>query len=331
MSDSDTGTSSATLSPFLHHTQLRKIQSKIHRSMYTSHSTQALPPRERQAIRREIFSELQAWQRDIARLQLPSASQSSSFLHPSWYQALYHSACLMLFRPSATFPAMQGLESDQDMDDVLQMIWTSSRHVLNRYFELLRARHLNYSWVCLYTIFMAGLANVYSVGCCAQRRKRDALAFLPSVFDVVSDFRDCSNILTAIGERWHDARSSYDIFVRLSTSALKELMAATFQPRAEQITVPECQAVSQPTPGVSTDGQEREPVSASCINIPGHQSSHTIGDPGVLSNGDDALADFYSAVDFEQVFQEMQNSVNTRSFPETDEVTLGFSQEWFGK
>ncbi|CEL09784.1 hypothetical protein ASPCAL12913 [Aspergillus calidoustus] len=318
-----------TTSPFLQHTQLRRIQSKIHRCMYTSRLTQELPLTQRQAIRREIFDELQAWRQNIARLPLSPLDNShpisSSYLHPSWYQALYHSGCLLLFRPSATFPAMEGLESDHDNDDVLQIIWTSSRLVLSKYSELLRARHLNYSWVCLYTIFMAGLANVYSVGCCARRRKRGEVAFLPSFWDVVSDFRDYSNIMTAICERWADARGSREIFNSLSQSALKELAGPSFRgdvSRAE----PSGQgngngnAAGQGVPGGTPSMlQTEQPFASGFVD----------GSISLDHLPEDGFAEFEPAFDFQQMFQEMQSSINTGGYGQTDEVMLGFSQEWF--
>ncbi|KAL2858426.1 fungal-specific transcription factor domain-containing protein [Aspergillus pseudoustus] len=307
-------------SPFLQHTQYRRIQSKIHRCMYTSRLIQELPLTQRQAIRREIFEELQAWRQIIELLPLSPLGNShpisSSYLHPSWYQALYHSGCLLLFRPSATFPAMEGLEPDQDKDDVLQIIWTSSRHVLSKYSELLRARHLNYSWVCLYTIFMAGLANVYSVGCCARRRKRGVIAFLPSFWDVVSDFRDYSNMLTAICERWADARGSREIFNSLSQSALKELAGPSFRGDVSRADP----ANGQGTAGTPVIPQTEQPFATSGFMHADMSLDHL---------PEDGFAEFGPAFDFQQMFQEMQSSINTGGYGQTDEVMLGFSQEWF--
>jgi hypothetical protein len=322
-------------SPFVMHILLRKIQSRIHRSMYTSQPIQALPMHERQAIRREIFNELQLWQSNISLLNLPPkdklSATTSSYLHPSWYQALYHSGCLLLFRPSATFPATEGLESYEDMDDVPQMIWNSSRLVLSHYYELLRDRHLNYSWVCLYTIFMAGLANTYSVGCCAQRRKRGIMAFLPSFFDVVSDVRDCSNILTAICERWDDARGSCDIFNRLSMSALKELVASTsFHQRS--VPVPGNNQTNAESTSVTFENVgTRQPTENGRRLTP--QTLPSPGFPDAVMHPDQYANDSFSAfdpiVDFQQIFQEMQDTINTSGPAQTNEVMLGFSQEWF--
>ncbi|KAE8389690.1 fungal-specific transcription factor domain-containing protein [Aspergillus alliaceus] len=328
-----------TVSPFLHHVRLRKIQAKIHRSMYTSRFTQALPLREKQAVRREIFSELQAWRHDVALLQLPSIDQSSVitsvFLHPNWYQALYYSGCLLLFRPSATFPATEGHESDEDINDVLQTIWSSSRHVLASYLDLLRSRHLNYSWVCLYTIFMAGLANVHSVGCCAQRRSRGIQAFLPSYLDVVLDVRDCSSILTAICERWDDARVSCDIFNQLSMSALKELAAVSFQQKHEATEVPEAKLGSNNTIGQQTSATAAHQQKGSArdnFSMLSYESSLPgCTDPATTLDGflDGQLPNLSPVVEFQQLFQDLQSSIHTTDWVQANEVTLGFSQEWF--
>jgi hypothetical protein len=232
---------------------------------------------------------------------------------------------------------MEGLESDEDMDDVLQIIWNSSRQVLSHYFDLLRDRHLNYSWVCLYTIFMAGLANMYGVGCCSQRRKRGIIAFLPTALDVISDVRDCSNIITAICERWDDARGSCDIFNKLSMSALKELLALEFHQKhpsgigmkaaSRNIHIPAQSNIV--IDGVS-QGLQRTTNSP---HLPSQQDSPSQVFPDPVMPLDqysgDSFVNFDPIIDFQQIFQEMQTSINTRGSVQENEVMLGFSQEWF--
>ncbi|OAA65376.1 Transcription factor [Niveomyces insectorum RCEF 264] len=389
---------SASHSLFLHHIQYRRLQARIHRCMYTSRSMQTRPLSERQAVRREIYVSLQEWQRGTSRLNLQPQNQphkpiTSSFLHPSWYQALYHSACLMLFRPSTAFPAVEflakehgggddgggGGDGDEDVsgagggmaEDPLHILWTASRGVLHRYGELLRSRHFNYSWVSLYTIFMAGLANVYSVGCCAQRRRRfchgahlhnqgranhspDAATssaaagppsppFLPSLLDVICDFRDCSNILTAIGERWNDARVPYDTFARLSFSALRELTTVTCRSDAGDCrclaAAVDCSGSNDTFPSVPANANKQlgpaPPLSSFASPLPAplpplatsyappfsecFAASGTIAPLGFTAGfsgvgpstmedsfaPDHTLTDYYSMVDFQQLFQEM--------------------------
>ncbi|KAL1890771.1 Rac GTPase-activating protein BCR/ABR [Sporothrix stenoceras] len=385
---------------FLHHILYRRLQARIHRCMYTSRSVQTQPLHERRAVRRDIYKSLHEWQRGIGRLNLQQYQQPdqpirSSFLHPSWYEALYHSACLMLFRPSTAFPALERVyeergsgaatsrnstaDGDDDgscgttdgvdsssggsiADDPLHILWTASRGVLQRYGELLRARQFNYSWVTLYTIFMAGLANVYAVGCCAQRRKKwcrqvyhqapstDAETprsspFMPALLDVVCDFRDCSNILTAIGERWNDARAPYDTFARLSMSAMQELAAVTYRPTSgscicgagrtglnaqadgqtmgsmtgheHQGLTPPPSLYQQQQQQLNNHQQPQPPFSLPFTPLvqDGYGTSGVMASPGFSAiysmpiddtfTPDHALADYYSMVDFQQLFHDM--------------------------
>lgn len=329
-----------SLSPFLHHIRLRKIQSKIHRCMYTNHSIQALPIPKRKALRNEILNELYEWRNEVSLLELSQEHTGqgipSSYRHPSWYQALFHSACLLLYRPSTTFPAMQDSEISDDSDSVLRIIWNSSRLVLANYLELLRARRLNYSWVCLYTIFMAGLANIYSVGCCVQRRKKVPNVFLPPFWLVNSDIRDCTNILTAICERWDDARASYDIFNHLGTTALKELAGLSFcHNDGGAMTLHSNHDMAFTSHGTDLSMNKRnedfqiDPSSTSVQpqgSISSRNPDYLV--PQLDQYFSDSILQTDPIVDFQQVFQDMQDAV-VRVDSQADEVMLGFSQDWF--
>jgi hypothetical protein len=231
---------------------------------------------------------------------------------------------------------MEGLDDDKDIDDALLILWNSSRQVLANYLELLRVRHLNYSWSCLYTIFMAEMANVYCVGCFAQRKTRGVAAFVPSYWDAISDARDCSNLLTAFCERWNDARPSCDIFNRLSMTALKGLAAVNFsQSNDDLITTREGLDVDQTSfqaPLETTTTKDRLACAAASSN---HANRATESLEFTTTSADNnqrplsSLNDLDPIVDFQQVFQEMQSSMHRSDFTETNEVLRGCSQDWF--
>lgn len=206
--------------------------------------------------------------------------------------------------------------------------------MIARYTEVMRARRLNYSWITLYTIFMAGLANVYSVGRCARRRSQGVAAFLPSYLEVVVVFRDCSNMLTAICERWDDVRSSCEVFNRLSVSALKELTGVMLrEPEASS----RDHSLGMPG-GVGDMGDswrlmdiannevvaERDPTRVQHMQELVDQHRDLIGLDNTMPSSelDDLL-------DFQQFFQGMQNSVHQSDLSMANEVMLGFGQEWF--
>ena len=335
-------------SPFLQLVRFRHIQGKIHRALYTNLRKRDLPLIDRVAIREDLHRELDNWKADIASLNLASGTSvvqvSSAFLHPSWYSALYNSALLLMFRPSSTFPYDGSRFGSPREENVLRTIWISSRSVVAGYADVLRSRKLNYSWICLYTIFMAGLANMYSVGLSAQRRKQGIPCFLPNYLDVMSDVRECSNVLSAICERWDDVRSSCEIFNRLSNAAIRELMAASFRPSdtptkdlaLEHDPQPASRHVySKPGLDISSSSQLSNPrtedspsLDTSAVeqfpnSVPCSQSDRlTWRDQFAIPPDDDML-------EFQQFFQNIQSSVHKSNHAGSNEVMLGFEQGWF--
>lgn len=319
------------LSPFLQLIHIRKILSRIHRSFYTSIRIRSLPLPEKLALRNSLMHELEDWRNNISSIGLPSYQDSSpilsAFSYPSWYQALYHGAVLLMFRPSGAF-GHDGSQLVNGEEDVLRMTWESSRAIIKRYKEVLQARRLNYSWICLYTIFMAGLANVYSMGRSAQRRKLDPNTFLPDCADAVEDVRDCSNILTAICERWDDARNSCEVFNRLSSSAFKELLKAHSHysdPRQFSLTSnpnvfdaptdgDEIMSYSNPPNNLrSSNGQEQE------RNIQFVTSTSTL----------EHVQPLEEVSGFQDFFQDMQSTLYGEEYNGPNEVMMGLHRDWF--
>jgi hypothetical protein len=321
------------LSPFLQLINIRRILASIHRSFYTSIPARSLSLQEKLNIRRNLMNELEEWKRNIPNLGLSSSQETapilSSFSYQSWYEALYHSAVLLMFRPSGTFPH-EGPQIVNGDEDILRITWESSRAVIRKYKEVLQARRLNYSWICLYTIFMAGLANVYSVGRSAQRWKLDQRSFLPDCAEVMTDVQDCSNILTAICERWDDARSSCEIFSRLSSSAFKELLKVycpngstgnrAFNQQPSYLDHPmrphvdnsptHCHAVGDLPPGA----------------YPQRERDLQLASPVTAIDRDETLCE---NLDFQNFFQGMQSSLAGSYYDGPNEVVMGLDRSWF--
>lgn len=298
--------------------------------LYTSTNTRLLSAEQREAIRQELLSELDDWRASNERLLKLSPKSSldgvlSAFTDRNWYEALYHNAVLLLYRPSTAFPH-QSLQSSVANEDNLKAMWDASRATIHNYKHVLGARKLNYSWICLYSIFIAGLSNVYSVGRCAQRRATDRTSFLPPVVDVVDDVRECSNILTAICERWDDARSSCEIFSRLSNGAIRELLKAqASQDDAPNTTQTAPAVIGQPLmsadPGYGTQMPEWSGA-GSHSRRPG-----TAGGLDPMANTVPPQSD--NIHDFQQLFQDVQTSFYDHGFDGSNEVFFGFDKDWF--
>lgn len=181
-------------------------------------------------LRDQLDRDLDFWISQTETLHLPGADSPpgaskpfSSFLSREWYDILYHNAKLMLFRPSPVL-------SDICKDPVtLQHIFDSSKQAITLYASLHKSRKINYSWVTLQSVFMAGLSYIYSVSRHFRERRRQPpetvgsfLSRDPGAVEIVNDTRACSNVLVAVSERWNALRHCHEVFDRLSDAVLAD-------------------------------------------------------------------------------------------------------------
>ncbi|KAL4959696.1 transcription factor domain-containing protein [Aspergillus stella-maris] len=180
--------------------------------------------------RDELAETLFEWRRDISGLPLVEDEElnllddrGSSFRTRAWYEMLYYNALLMLYRPS---PALSGCYSCDS--SALQNIFVAARGSITLYAQLHRWKRINYTWITLHAVFLAGLSYIYAVG---RHFRRDfqqggpdtaSLEKDPTIVDIVNDCRTCSNVLVAISERWNMAKNCYDVFNRLSDAVLAD-------------------------------------------------------------------------------------------------------------
>lgn len=188
-------------------------------------------------VRDSLVQELQDWRLGIAQLPLfatdntqpASPASGSSFRCEEWYQLLYHNGILMLFRPSpCLFDAPRN-------SIALQHMFDSSQAAMNSYCNLHRGRRMNYSWVTLHSIFIAGLSYIYALRI-HFRHLRDSegngarLQSTPAIGQVVNDTRACSKVLVAVSERWVMARNCSEVFDKLSDAVVADVVEAQINP-----------------------------------------------------------------------------------------------------
>lgn len=112
-------------------------------------------------LRDELADELDLWYSSLHELRLPHNATSeeggqSCYLSLTWYEVLYANATLMIWRPC---PLLADITNDRH---TLQRIYDSAVHAINSYAILHRNRLINYSWVTLHSVFMAGLSYIYA-------------------------------------------------------------------------------------------------------------------------------------------------------------------------
>ena len=304
---------------FVHITEYRLLCGRIIKSL---HGLKRPEHDERQihALRDSLVADLDSWRQKTGSLGLSKMSQDqSSFTSHEWYEMLYCNAMLFLFRPS---PMLSDITRDSNS---LQNIFWSAKQSITFYAYLHRSRKINYSWITLHSVFMAGLSYIYSVSRHFRERRRGSLcgAVLtsdPSPIEIVNDTRACSNVLVAVSERWNALRNCHEVFDRLSDAVLAD---AIKQQRAANVIQPSSAAQSMLTP---TSAQ----AAASDTNQTSSSGAYHLRAEGALSMG----SDFYAgtsplAVDseFRSCFDDLQNLYD-QSY--VDDAVMQLSQDWLG-
>ncbi|KAH7036006.1 fungal-specific transcription factor domain-containing protein [Microdochium trichocladiopsis] len=243
---------------FTHIVKYRVICGKVLNALHRSTSDDLRSPSvDYTHIRDQLAQELQAWHADTASAVLVAPSSAivdsiatpatpatttstssrteslSSFRSTEWYDLLYHNGNLMLFRPSPSIPDTTA----RNNSTALQRTFDSSRAAITLYASLHQTRKINYSWVTLHSVFMAGLSYIYALRTHFQharqrsqsqgQREKSVLAAAPSIIQVVNDTRACSKVLVAVSERWASTtRNCSEVFDKLSDAVVADVVEA---------------------------------------------------------------------------------------------------------
>lgn len=189
--------------------------------------------------RQNFCKDLVQWRQDVEALGLVQDAEaaSSCYLSLEWFDLLYANAMLLLWRPTPSFP-----EISHDATS-LQNIFDSAARSITIYASLHRSRKINYSWITLQSLFLAGLSYVYACGRHFRAQWRDtprhSLRKDPTAMEIVNITRSCSNVLVAVSERWNALRHCHQAFDRLSDAVLSDaikIQTARAQASAQSLT-----------------------------------------------------------------------------------------------
>ncbi|KAG4277802.1 hypothetical protein FPRO04_07045 [Fusarium proliferatum] len=186
----------AATSVFVHIVRYRLICGKIINALHRSAKHVTFPNTSYDEMRTALARELQEWHTETANLPLvksdtaASPVSGSSFRSEEWYRLLYHNGMLMLFRPS---PCL----NDAAVNSLaLQNIYDSAREAISLYASLHRSRKLNYSWITMHSVFLAGLSYIFALRhhFSGSEPQRARLHTTPTINQVVNDTRACSKV-----------------------------------------------------------------------------------------------------------------------------------------
>ncbi|KAF2484911.1 fungal-specific transcription factor domain-containing protein [Neohortaea acidophila] len=217
-------------SPFLQLIEIRRLSGQILSTFYSARRTGDIPLDQKLQTREHYYDRIMAWRTGSQSLHLPSPQSrgdkfTSCFLTPTWWEAVANNALLLLYRPSPYLPGPVVPTTPDGKPGDLQRLVFAAKTAITSYSDLHRRRNLNYSWITLHGIFLAGLTYVYGIRLALENPAHQVA--LPEYVQIIDDTRTCSNMLVAICERWSIARRSCDIFDRLSNAVIKDAINAS--------------------------------------------------------------------------------------------------------
>jgi hypothetical protein len=286
-------------------------------------------------LRADLADKLEAWRERLTQLDLTDdsisdTSERSCFLSPVWYRVLYANAKLSIWRPC---PLLADLSHDQHS---LQNIYDSSIQAITAYSALHKSRKINYSWIALQHIFMAGLSFLYSVSrhfreqhshlsttpeCCLLRED-------PKAIDISQTSRACSNVMVAVAERWNALRHCHEVFDRLSDAVLADALKMQTQPPSTNAPVPQ-------SPADYTAERISEAMRPSDSSRGSHTAALGTHTPALYWNGQQQPANFVAssvqrslAVDSE--FLHCYDDLQSMYIDQVEDPVMHLSQDWLG-
>ncbi|KPI42053.1 putative transcriptional regulatory protein [Cyphellophora attinorum] len=211
MGTGSTGRSRRTsnLSPFIHRTKLKRIESEIQSVVYrVDQADQASD-----ATIMDFLGRLEQWRADI-----PASAQTfKPQQHSGPYDGLefftihYHRTVRFLLYPRlTTTPNMH----------YLKLCAQACSGIISDYRRLHQVFPVGFSALSIQSVFLAGLTLVY----CAW--------LSPGFVEVESSFADCQLLLYVITERYPSAKKYRDIFERLRNAIRDLLQTGNHQPGA---------------------------------------------------------------------------------------------------
>ena len=164
--------------------------------------------------------DISEWQQDLmARLQqwcdaIPRFDNNQNYM-TLMCRVKYHELLMLLLRPSPRIsrPSKESMIKCHGSAIASTRLWK----------ELYEADRLTYSWTTIHSVSLSVTTMLYciwTVPSIAEDTKVDAL---------IGDIRTASNVLSAAGEHWPEAKKSRDILDELGNATIRWLMDARAQ------------------------------------------------------------------------------------------------------
>jgi hypothetical protein len=194
-----------------HLTALYKLQSEIKQVCYQQMkgASLAFPLPDYNLWIRDILPRLEQWKANTPPLD--KAHPQSIFASQHWWDAMYSSALLLLYRPNPLVPCLT--------PSSLNICFEVSCSIITSIKMLYREQRIETPWTWVHRLILAGLTMVYCVW------HSDEVLNRISFQDLMDTTQRCSSVLAALAERFPGAAGCRDAFEMLSVTTLKWFVA----------------------------------------------------------------------------------------------------------
>ncbi|OJJ42498.1 hypothetical protein ASPZODRAFT_1313064 [Penicilliopsis zonata CBS 506.65] len=157
----------------------------------------------------DILPRLHEWHATVP--PLGDAHAMSIFACQAYWDAIYHNAVLLLYRPNATIPHVS--------TDELAVSFEASTQLIASIKVLQREGKVDIRWKTVHQLFMAGLGVIYALWLSKTLRDR------PPVSRNITVLQACGSTLSALSESFPGAVGCRDAFDTLSMATVDMLVA----------------------------------------------------------------------------------------------------------
>ncbi|OQV03995.1 Fungal Zn2-Cys6 binuclear cluster domain-containing protein [Cladophialophora immunda] len=212
------------MSSAIHLFKLARLNSEIKCVLYCV--GRQYPPYTRPATsdivrwKEDILNRLRKWKEEIPRH--PEGSERSGINHLC--EIKYHELIMLVLRPNPVF--------QNPTQAALRECFASAMQCSKLYHELYAANTLHYSWIGVHSLFLCVITMFYCVW------TPGGVADEVDVDTLMRALKSTSDILSATGEYWPEARRSRDVLDRISTATVSrfttkfcETQSGTVNPR----------------------------------------------------------------------------------------------------
>ncbi|RXK38684.1 hypothetical protein M231_03994 [Tremella mesenterica] len=182
----------------IHHFQVRILQSEIYHRLYTPNSPR--PPHE---WFDEMSKRITTWRE--------TAPCETGFCSTQWLNLNYHMSTIILNRPSPANP-------DPDEEGLKRALKAASG-VMRTYKEMYRAGRINFNWLSMYQLFMAGVTYLNSI----WQAHRKGYSIVPSYVDALLDVQVCTAVMEPLAAITPGTTGLRDAFEHVSESIIRRI------------------------------------------------------------------------------------------------------------